>query len=98
MRTVVCSSRYGLKQLQICRSRRGSPLAIVNHRKGEMWPGRSDVTDLLDKVIELLLGVGVFLGHLLVLGFPLVAGLLESLDFAFVVAGLDVGLAEPGRC
>ena len=59
--------------------------------------GRSDVTDLLDKVVELLLGVGVFLGHLLVLGLPLVAGLLESLDFAFVVAGLDVGLAEPKR-
>lgn len=61
-----------------------------------MQTGRSDVTDLLDKVIELLLGVGVFLGHLLVLGFPLVSGLLEGLDFAFVVAGLDVGLAEPG--
>lgn len=56
---------------------------------------RSDVTDLLDKVLELLLGVFVFLGHLLVLGLPLVSGLLEGLDFAFVVAGLDVGLAEP---
>ena len=56
----------------------------------------SDVTNLRNKVVELLLGVGVFLGHLFVLGFPLVAGLLEGLDFAFVVAGLDVGLAEPG--
>lgn len=56
---------------------------------------RLDVANLLDKVVELLLGVGVLLGHLLVLGFPLIARLLESLDFAFVVAGLNVGLAEP---
>ena len=70
-------------------------LRTVNHGKGGAT-GRSDVTDLLDEVVELLLGVGVFLGHLLVLGFPLVAGLLEGLYFAFVVTGLDVGLAEPG--
>jgi hypothetical protein len=70
----------------------------VNNRKRGHFGARSDVTDLLDKVVELLLGVGVFLGHLFVLGFPLVAGLLEGLDFAFVVAGLDVGLAEPVTC
>jgi len=69
-------------------------LDTINHR-GASAARRSDVTDVLDKVFELLLGVGVFLGHLLVLCFPLVAGLLESLDFAFVVARLDVGLAEP---
>ena len=57
---------------------------------------RSDVANLLDEVIKLLLGVGIFLGHLLVLGFPLVAGCLEGLDLALVVAGFDVGLAEPG--
>ena len=71
------------------------PLDTVNNRKGETTCRKSDVTNLLDKVVELLLGVGVFLGHLFVLGFPLVSGLLEGLDFAFVVAGFDVGLAEP---
>jgi len=55
----------------------------------------SDVTQLLCKVVQLLLGLGVLLGHLLVFGLPLVAALLEGLDFAFVVTGLDVGLAEP---
>lgn len=38
---------------------------------------------------------GVLLGHLLVLGLPLVTLGLESLDLALKVAGLDVGLAEP---
>ena len=56
---------------------------------------RSDVTNLRNEVVELLLGVAVLLGHILVLLLPLVGGLLESLDLALVVAGLDVGLAEP---
>ena len=56
---------------------------------------RSDVTNLRNEVVELLLGVAVLLGHVLVLLLPLVGGLLESLDLALVVAGLDVGLAEP---
>lgn len=45
-----------------------TPLDTVN------WPHRrniatesSDITKILSKVVELLLGVGVFLGHLLVL-------------------------------
>jgi hypothetical protein len=58
---------------------------------------RSDVTNLRNEVVELLLGVAVLLGHVLVLLLPLVGGLLESLDLALVVAGLDVGLAEPVR-
>lgn len=53
-----------------------------------------NVTNLGDKVIQLLLGLCVFLGHFLVLGLPLIAGGLESLDLALVVAGLDVGLTE----
>ena len=57
--------------------------------------GSLDVANLCDKVVELLLGGGVLLCHLLVLGLPLVAGCLESLHLALVVAGLDVGLAEP---
>jgi hypothetical protein len=57
--------------------------------------GGSNVTKFCSKLVELALGVGVFLGHLFVLGFPLVAGLLESLYFAFVVVRLDVGVAEP---
>lgn len=59
-----------------------------------MGGNRSNGTDFSDKVIQLLLGVRVFLGHLLVLCLPLRVGLFESLDFAFVVAGLDVSLAE----
>ena len=59
--------------------------------------GCSDVTNLRNKVVELLLGVAVFLGHVLVLLLPLVGGLLECLHLALVVAGLDVGLAEPVR-
>ena len=58
---------------------------------------RSDVTNLRNEVVELLLGVTVLLGHVLVLLLPLVGGLLESLDLALVVAGLDVGLTEPVR-
>lgn len=56
---------------------------------------RSDVTNLRNEVVELLLGVAVLLGHVLVLLLPLVGGLLKSLDLALVVAGLNVGLAEP---
>jgi hypothetical protein len=62
----------------------------------DVFGWRSDVTNLCNKVVELLLGVGVFLGHVLVLLLPLVGGLLECLHLALVVAGLDVGLAEPG--
>ena len=58
---------------------------------------RSDVTNLRDEVVELLLGVAVLLGHVLVLLLPLVGGLLECLDLALIVAGLDVSLAEPVR-
>ena len=52
-----------------------------------------DVTDLRHEVVELLLGVGVFLRHLLVLLLPRVAVRFEGLHFALVVAGFDVGLA-----
>jgi hypothetical protein len=58
---------------------------------------RSDVTNLRNKVVELLLGVAVLLGHVLVLLLPLVGGLLECLHLALVVPSLDVGLAEPVR-
>jgi hypothetical protein len=67
----------------------------VNNHEGDKITARSDVTKLGSELIELLLGVGVFLGHLFVFRFPLVSGLLESLDFTFEVAGFDVGLAEP---
>lgn len=56
---------------------------------------RLDVADGDLKVVEILLQLGVLLGHLLVLGLPLVALRLEGLHLAFVVAGLDIGLAEP---
>jgi hypothetical protein len=57
--------------------------------------GNLDVADLGDKVGQLLLDLGVLLGHLLELLLPLVALGLEGLDFSLVVAGLDVGLSEP---
>lgn len=54
-----------------------------------------DVANLVLEILQLLLNLGVLLGHLLVLGLPRIALLLESLDLALEVAGLDVGLAEP---
>jgi hypothetical protein len=47
-----------------------------------------DVANLGNEVVELLLGEVVLLG-------PLIAGGLQGLHLALVVAGLDVGLAEP---
>ena len=58
-------------------------------------PGsKSNVANLCLEVFQLLLHSGVLLGHLLVLRLPLVTVLLESLDFAFEMAGLDIGLTE----
>ena len=58
-------------------------------------PGsKSNVANLCLEVFQLLLHSGVLLGHLLVLCLPLVTVLLESLDFAFEMAGLDIGLTE----
>ena len=37
----------------------------------------------------------MLLRHLLILGLPLITFLLESLDLALEVSGLDVGLSEP---
>lgn len=54
-----------------------------------------DVADGDLEVVQVLLQLGVLLGHLLVLGLPLVTLRLEGLDLALVVAGLDIGLAEP---
>lgn len=47
--------------------------------------------------MQVLLQLGVLLGHFLVLGFPLIALCLQCLHLALVVASLDVGLAEPGK-
>jgi hypothetical protein len=63
---------------------------LVNNVK----EGSLDVANLGLEVIQFLLDVGVFLGHLLELLLPLVTVLLKSLDFALEVAGLDIGLAE----
>ena len=53
-----------------------------------------DVGDIGLELLQALLYLGVLLGHLLVLGLPLIALLLESLNLALEVAGLDVGLAK----
>lgn len=52
-----------------------------------------DIADRPFQLLELLLDGSVLLRHLLVLGLPLLACGLESLDFAFEVSGLDVRLA-----
>jgi hypothetical protein len=44
--------------------------------------------------VQVLLQIGVFLGHLLVLGFPLAVGDFKCLNLSLVVTGLDIGLAE----
>lgn len=54
-----------------------------------------DVANLSLEVLQLLLRSSVLLSHLLVLSLPLVTFGFEGLDFAFEVAGLDIGLAEP---
>ena len=56
---------------------------------------RLDGVDLALEILQLLLHGGVLLGHLLVLGLPLIPLLLEGLDFPLEVSSLDVGLAEP---
>lgn len=60
-------------------------------------PTRSDlnVADGELEFLQVLLQVAVLLGHLLILGLPLIALRLQCLHLALVVASLDVGLAEP---
>lgn len=45
--------------------------------------------------MQLLLQVGVFLGHFLIFGLPLAVGNLKSLHLSLVVTSLDIGLSEP---
>jgi hypothetical protein len=47
------------------------------------------------QVMQVLLEIGVLLGHFLVFAFPLAVGGLESLHLTLVVTSLDVGLAKP---
>jgi len=54
-----------------------------------------NVSNLGLEIIQFLLNSGVFFGHLLVLRLPLVAVLLERLNFTLEVAGFDIGLTEP---
>ena len=54
-----------------------------------------NVSNLSLEIIQFLLDSSVFFGHLLVLRLPLVAVLLEGLDFTLEVAGFDIGLTEP---
>jgi hypothetical protein len=53
-----------------------------------------NVANLCLEIIQLLLHSSVLLGHLLELGLPLIAVLLECLYFTFEVTSLDIGLAE----
>lgn len=47
------------------------------------------------QVVEILLQLGVLLRHFLILAFPLITRRLKGLHFALVMAGFNVGLAEP---
>ena len=58
-------------------------------------PVGSNVGNLGGQAVEVGLHLVVLLGHLFVLGLPVVALNLEGLDFALEVSGLDVSLAEP---
>ena len=51
---------------------------------------RLDVAHALLQFLQLFLEGGMFLGHVLVLLFPLISRLLKSLNFALEVASLDV--------
>jgi hypothetical protein len=53
-----------------------------------------NVSNLSLEIIQFLLNSGEFFGHLLVLRLPLVAVLLEGLNFTLEVAGFDIGLTE----
>lgn len=55
---------------------------------------RLDVANLGNKVVELLLRLGILLGHLLILGLPLITSLFERVDFALKVASLDICLTQ----
>ena len=57
-----------------------------------------DIANLGHEVVELLLGLGILLGHLLILGLPRVALGLEGLSPALVVSRLDVGLTKAASC
>ena len=56
----------------------------------------SDIAHAHFQFLKFFLQVGVLLRHLLVLRLPFIASLLQCLHLAFVVAGLDIGLSEPG--
>lgn len=58
------------------------------------WP-ILNVADRDFEIVEVLLQFGVLLGHLFVLGLPLVTLCLKCLHLALIVAGLHIGLAEP---
>ena len=47
------------------------------------------------QLVEILLQLGVLLCHFFILAFPFITRRLEGLHFALVVAGFNIGLAEP---
>jgi hypothetical protein len=76
-----------------------NPSGIHSSTRRNPLPDQSslglDGVDLVLEILQLLLHGVVLLGHLLVLGLPLVALLLEGLDLALEVSSLDVGLPQP---
>lgn len=54
-----------------------------------------NVSNLVLELLQLLLQIGVLLCHLFILLLPLVAFILQGLNLALEVAGLDISLSEP---
>ncbi len=53
----------------------------------------SDIAKFCSEVVELLLGIRVLLGHVLILRLPLVTSTFESLHLSLIMAGFDICLA-----
>jgi hypothetical protein len=56
-----------------------------------------DVSDLILELLQLLLQVRMFLCHFFVFLLPLIALILEGLDLALEMSGLDISLSKPVR-
>lgn len=54
-----------------------------------------DVSDLILELLQLLLQVRMLLCHFFVFLLPLIALILEGLDLAFEMSGLDISLPKP---
>lgn len=54
-----------------------------------------DISDLILELLQLLLQSCMFLCHFFIFLLPLIALILEGLDLAFEMSGLDISLSKP---